>query len=37
MHIDAAHRISYVIEGALKKEFPEITDVVVHMEPKEKN
>jgi cation diffusion facilitator family transporter len=37
MHIDAAHRISYVIEGDLKKEFPEITDVVVHMEPKEKN
>jgi cation diffusion facilitator family transporter len=36
MHIDAAHQISYEIEGALKKGIPEVTDVVVHMEPKEK-
>lgn len=34
MHIDNAHRISYAIEEALKKNIPEITDVVVHMEPK---
>jgi len=33
MHMDQAHKISYAIEKALKKEIPEITDVVVHMEP----
>jgi len=33
MHMDQAHKISYAIEEALKKEVPEITDVVVHMEP----
>lgn len=33
MHIDQAHKISFEIEGALKKGIPEITDVVVHMEP----
>ncbi|MBU0709281.1 MAG: cation diffusion facilitator family transporter [Candidatus Omnitrophica bacterium] len=36
MHIDDAHKISYEIEKAIKKEFPQITDVVVHLEPKEK-
>jgi len=36
MHVDNAHRISYAIEEAIKKEIPEITDVVVHIEPKEK-
>ncbi len=36
MHIDEAHKISYAIEEALKKGIPEITDVVVHMEPREK-
>ncbi|MGD0336810.1 MAG: cation diffusion facilitator family transporter [Candidatus Omnitrophota bacterium] len=35
MHIDDAHKISYAIEEELKKEIPQITDVVVHMEPKE--
>jgi len=35
MHIDNAHKISYFIEEALKKEIPQITDVVVHMEPQE--
>jgi len=35
MHIDDAHKISYAIEGALKKGIPEITDVVVHIEPRE--
>lgn len=34
MHIDNAHKISYAIEEAVKKTIPEITDVVVHMEPK---
>lgn len=33
MHMDEAHKISYAIEEALKKCTPEITDVVVHMEP----
>ena len=37
MHIDNAHKISYAIEEAIKKEIPEVTDVVVHMEPKEKD
>lgn len=36
MHIDTAHKISYDIEEALKENIPEVTDVVVHMEPKEK-
>jgi len=33
MHIDNAHKISYAIEEAIKKGIPEVTDVVVHMEP----
>jgi cation diffusion facilitator family transporter len=37
MHIDKAHGLSYAIEEAIKREIPQITDVVVHMEPKEKN
>jgi len=37
MHMDRAHKISYEIEDAIKKNIPEITDVVVHMEPKEKD
>ena len=37
MHMDEAHKISYAIEGAIKKDIPEVTDVVVHMEPKEKD
>jgi cation diffusion facilitator family transporter len=37
MHMAKAHQISYAIEEAIKKNIPEITDVVVHMEPKEKN
>lgn len=36
MHIGEAHKISCTIEETLKKSIPEITDVVVHMEPKEK-
>ncbi len=36
MHIDDAHKISFAIEEAIKKGIPEVTDVVVHMEPKEK-
>jgi len=33
-HIDDAHKISYAIEEAIKNSIPEVTDVVVHMEPK---
>ena len=36
MHIDNAHKISYAIEDTLKKNIPEVTDVIVHLEPKEK-
>ena len=36
MHMDEAHKISYAIEEAIKKDIPQVTDVVVHMEPKEK-
>ena len=35
-HIDDAHKISYAIEEAIKNSIPEVTDVVVHMEPREK-
>jgi cation diffusion facilitator family transporter len=36
MHIENAHKVSYAIEEAIKNGIPEVTDVVVHMEPKEK-
>ena len=35
MHVDDAHQISYRIEDAIKSNIPGITDVVVHIEPKE--
>jgi len=35
MHVDEAHKVSYAIEGALKRAIPAITDVVVHIEPRE--
>ncbi|MBM3255225.1 MAG: cation transporter [Candidatus Omnitrophica bacterium] len=34
MHMERAHQISYSIEDTIKQAMPEITDVVVHMEPK---
>jgi len=37
MPIEEAHKISYHIEEALKKGIPEVTDVVVHMEPRERS
>lgn len=37
MHMDEAHKISYTVEKELKKGIPAVTDVVVHMEPKEKD
>lgn len=36
MHIDQAHKICYAIEEAVKRGIPEIADVLVHIEPKEK-
>ncbi len=33
MHIDKAHKISFLIEEAIKKNIPGVSDVVVHMEP----
>ena len=35
MHINKAHDICYHIEEALKKSIPGVTDVIVHVEPKE--
>lgn len=35
MRVDSAHRISYAIEEAIKKGIPEVSDVVVHIEPQE--
>jgi cation diffusion facilitator family transporter len=35
MHVDDAHQVSYVIEEAIKKGIPEVTDVIIHIEPKE--
>lgn len=34
MHVDNAHKICYAIEEAIKKGIPEVTDVIVHIEPK---
>jgi cation diffusion facilitator family transporter len=34
MHVDNAHKISYAIEDAIKNGIPEVTDVIVHIEPK---
>lgn len=36
MHVAQAHKVSYAIEEAIKKNIPEVADVVVHIEPKEK-
>jgi len=36
MHVDEAHKICYAIEDAIKKGISGVTDVVVHIEPKEK-
>jgi divalent metal cation (Fe/Co/Zn/Cd) transporter len=33
MHMDTAHKISFTIEDEIKKNIPQITDVLVHMEP----
>ena len=33
MHMDRAHKLSYQIEDAIKKQFSGVSDVVVHLEP----
>jgi divalent metal cation (Fe/Co/Zn/Cd) transporter len=33
MHIDKAHNVSNAIEETIRKNIPEVTDVVVHIEP----
>ncbi|MFZ2603768.1 MAG: cation diffusion facilitator family transporter [Candidatus Omnitrophota bacterium] len=33
MRVDESHQICYMIEEAIKKNIPEVTDVVVHIEP----
>lgn len=35
MHIDNAHKICYAVEEALKKNIPEVSDVLVHIEPRD--
>lgn len=37
MHIDQAHQISDDIEETIKKSIPGVVDVVVHIEPRDKN
>lgn len=36
MHVDKAHQVSYNIERAIKDGITGVTDVIVHIEPKEK-
>jgi len=36
MHITEAHKVCYAIEETLKNSIPEVSDVLVHIEPKEK-
>lgn len=36
MHIEEAHKICYMVEEAIKKNIEGVTDVIVHIEPKEK-
>jgi len=33
MHMDQAHKICFEIETVIKKDIPEVTDIVVHIEP----
>ncbi len=36
MPMKEAHKICYAIEGTIKKKIPEVSDVLIHIEPKEK-
>ncbi|MBU1038545.1 MAG: cation diffusion facilitator family transporter [Candidatus Omnitrophica bacterium] len=36
MSVDEGHNVSYAVEAALKMNIPEVTDVLVHLEPKYK-
>ncbi len=35
MHVNTAHKLSYVIENEIKKNLPDVSDVLVHIEPPE--
>ncbi len=35
LHLDKAHKISDIIEEAIKKSIPEVAEVLVHLEPEE--
>jgi len=35
MSVGQAHQVSYAIEAAIKNNFPQVVDVLVHIEPKE--
>jgi divalent metal cation (Fe/Co/Zn/Cd) transporter len=37
MHVDTAHELSHQIQEALKEKIPGVTDVIVHVEPHNKN
>lgn len=37
MNVNEGHNVSYAVEAAVKKNIPEVTDVLVHLEPKYKN
>ncbi|MFH1046578.1 MAG: cation diffusion facilitator family transporter [Candidatus Omnitrophota bacterium] len=37
LHLDKAHDISHQIQSTIKQEIPEVTDVVVHLEPDRRN
>lgn len=37
MHVDTAHDLSHQIQEALKEKIPGVTDVIVHVEPHNKN
>lgn len=36
IHLDKAHKISYAIEDLIKKNIPEVAEVLVHLEPAER-
>jgi len=35
MHIDNAHKVCYAVEEAIKNAIPEVSDVLVHIEPRD--
>jgi divalent metal cation (Fe/Co/Zn/Cd) transporter len=33
MHLDEAHRLSHVVKDRLMEHFPQLVDVIMHLEP----